>query len=817
MGLFAVDFQLLSNSGTGDSWVSPQFRMTLKGHNIQPVMADIAWKSKVHIRHGNSNGGWLHSMPGEYARLGTVEQAIQLVEWDDDLTCWQVDAADPVVREEQAQKYVDREKDQKLQFDGYIHDGDNIRLRHCYTKVALSVSELPSIGSNKPYIREMRGVNYLKDPTSETVWRVELVSGVIPGLVDDYGLKLNALKDEKSSPVSNPVTAESRDPSERWHSIKGFRLYNEKMNCYLMSHKVFRNRHSSYQEVGCIQGDRQKSNTVFVVDNNVNPNLPASTQSLSYQPLSFLQKFIEVNKVMWWTHRDFSSPYHADNIYQSGSTKRNRDESHPWSWPFLNRGLNYYVSRETNNYVYLMGNPLIWWAASTTALVYMSKCISSVFRYLRNNGQCTFRNERERFGLTPFYSISSGTFFAGWVIHYFPFFVMDRHLYIYHYLPAMYFSILLLVSRLDRVWQNWSRKFRYTAALLFMAAIITSWYSLSPLAYGIDFGSRSQCETARSLGGWEFVCNRQNLALARPEAAPARIVVEDKSEHELHGLDGEHEHEHSEDEDGPDHDHVEYIEDDPDDYDEYDENHHDESDGDDYNNHDHDHDQAGPFIEEESEHYNHEHFYHPHGHTHGHGKGHGHGHEIHESSKEKPHTHHRQDQKHINNDKQQQQQQQHAATHEEQQPSQDAAPQVDSVHPNRAEITMAAAEARARSLEEKERLLVEKAALEAKHKELEARLHAHNLELERQIQLEESQKQQQRQLQEEHLRQQVNSNIDKSQVINQEEQLKDGIQHEDHPEYKTKDEHEGSGSQEILQQQLNAMENIMIMGTTLTP
>lgn len=106
MGLYAVNFQLLSKSGLGDSWVSPQFRMTLKGHDVELVMAgiflhpltytvplffmnvnvilncqfycpvvgcvDIAWQSKIHIRHTNSNGGWIHSTPGEYARDGTI-------------------------------------------------------------------------------------------------------------------------------------------------------------------------------------------------------------------------------------------------------------------------------------------------------------------------------------------------------------------------------------------------------------------------------------------------------------------------------------------------------------------------------------------------------------------------------------------------------------------------------------------------------------------------------------------------------------------------------------------------------------------------
>lgn len=35
-------------------------------------------------------------------------------------------------------------------------------------------------------------------------------------------------------------------------------------------------------------------------------------------------------------------------------------------------------------------------------------------------------------------------FFLGWVLHYAPFFLMDRILFLHHYLPALVFSILLV-------------------------------------------------------------------------------------------------------------------------------------------------------------------------------------------------------------------------------------------------------------------------------------------------------------------------------------------------------------------------------------
>lgn len=62
----------------------------------------------------------------------------------------------------------------------------------------------------------------------------------------------------------------------------------------------------------------------------------------------------------------------------------------------MKRGMNYYSSRETNHYVYFMGNPLLWWMASAAVGLYMSGCIWSVIKYLK--GKQETKIERERFG-----------------------------------------------------------------------------------------------------------------------------------------------------------------------------------------------------------------------------------------------------------------------------------------------------------------------------------------------------------------------------------------------------------------------------------
>ncbi|KAF8945614.1 hypothetical protein BGZ47_002327 [Haplosporangium gracile] len=718
IGLYAIDFQLLSRSGLGDSWVSPQFRMTLRGHDVELVMADIAWQSKIHIRHANSNGGWVHSTPGEYARDGTIDQAIQLVEWDDNLTCWQVEPADLTTKDRQSQNYIDRSKDPTSNsipaFKGYIYDGDLIRLKHCYTKVALSAHTLESIGSNKSFIQEVRGVTWTREPSQETTWRVELVpEGAIPGL--------------RGRTAKQPAK-DGVEVKEKWHSIKGFRLFNEQRGCYLMSHKVYRATYSSYQEVGCIRDGRQKGDTIFVVDRNINPHLPEKTPSHSYQPLNFLQKFIEINKVMWWSHHDLAFSLHSHN--HSDSRKfRKSDASHPWSWLFLGRGLNYYSSKETNNYVYLLGNPVLWWAASSTSVLYLLGCLWSVLGFFRGKFKGQQNLPRARFGLTPFYTIAPETFCLGWFIHYAPYFfissssptTLGSQLYLHNYLPALYFSILLLISRIDRTWQSWSsRKLRYTTGLLLIVFVILSWYSLSPLAYGTDFSSRKACEQARSFGGWEFVCRRQNLPLARPQDAIARIVVERRVDHEEHEVQEELENsqfyyqaplsetvtdsavKHHE------HDHTGY-------------DHNDEGGEGEGEEHDHE----GPFNEDEREHYDHEHFHRPSGHQHFDDHGHhhhGHGHAIHNPDFEYHHDHH----DHPQQDQPQQDSSPSPPSSEAQASETAEADKKQSAKQERIDKMFAAAALQANNvLLQREKLVAEKLALHARQRELDDQLRVH--------------------------------------------------------------------------------------------
>jgi len=80
---------------------------------------------------------------------------------------------------------------------------------------------------------------------------------------------------------------------------------------------------------------------------------------------------------------------------------------------------------------------------------------------------------------------------------------MDRQLFLHHYLPALYFSILLFASVFDLLTSTLRPRVRLQVGAVFMILAIWNFYNLSPLAYGTPW-TRSKCEGAKWLKTWDF-------------------------------------------------------------------------------------------------------------------------------------------------------------------------------------------------------------------------------------------------------------------------------------------------------------------------
>ena len=111
--------------------------------------------------------------------------------------------------------------------------------------------------------------------------------------------------------------------------------------------------------------------------------------------------------------------------------------------------------------------------------------------------------------LTPFLDVrdrlwnSTGFFLIVWAVHYFPFYLMGRQLFLHHYLPALYFAILLLCVVFDVLTSTLRTRYRLGVAALLLLVAIANFNHLSPLAYGTPW-TKKQCESARWLKTWDF-------------------------------------------------------------------------------------------------------------------------------------------------------------------------------------------------------------------------------------------------------------------------------------------------------------------------
>ena len=96
-----------------------------------------------------------------------------------------------------------------------------------------------------------------------------------------------------------------------------------------------------------------------------------------------------------------------------------------------------------------------------------------------------------------------GFLFIGWGLHYFPFFLMRRQLFLHHYFPALYFAILLSCVVFDLGTSMLRSRTRLQIAAVLVILAIWNYQHLSPLIYGSPW-TRSKCQNAKWLKTWDF-------------------------------------------------------------------------------------------------------------------------------------------------------------------------------------------------------------------------------------------------------------------------------------------------------------------------
>ncbi|KAG6331057.1 hypothetical protein ID866_8031 [Astraeus odoratus] len=465
MTMFEIHFMILGSSGDGDAFMSSEFRQTL-GRGMPNTYADVAIGSEVTIRHVNTQGGYLHSHPHNYPG-GSGQQQVTLYPHRDENNIWLV---------------LNATKDDYPQYDyvhqpiEYIKDGSRIKLRHIVTDKALHTHDVRPPVSDVDFQNEVSAYG---------------MTGFSGDLNDDWIVEI-----EKGD-------SSDRESSKRVRSLRTyFKLRHLMTGCYLFSHTVKLPEWAyDQQEVTCNK-QAVKANTLWYVETaSKHPQLPPKAAMVNYKIPGFLAKFWELQHVMWTTN--------------SKLTDRHVYDSRPWSWPILRRGINFWV--KDHRQIYLIGNPFVWWLSTASVIAYV---VVRGFLILRaKRGYKDFENTK-----LVKYDTLCGFLFTGYALHYLPFFLMSRQLFLHHYFPALYFAILLSSVVFDFVTSTLRPRIRLQVACVLIIIAVLTYDKFSPLAYG-NAWTRTKCKNAQWLKNWDFACNEYYDAVTSIQAPTANKTL----------------------------------------------------------------------------------------------------------------------------------------------------------------------------------------------------------------------------------------------------------------------------------------------------
>ncbi|KAI9312657.1 Dolichyl-phosphate-mannose-protein mannosyltransferase-domain-containing protein [Dichotomocladium elegans] len=314
MVMFAIHFHSLPNSGEGNGFMSPEFQQTLAGHTLEDTPIDVAYGSKVYIRHQATRGGYLHSHPHDYP-TGSKQQQVTLYPHRDDNNWWT----------------IYKKETEEVNGIEYVKHGDIVRLVHNDSNKRLHTHDHRPPMTDLDYHTEVSAYGFPGfDGDANDYWRVEIV---------DY---------DKRDP-------ESKDRVRTLHSK--FRLVHVLQNCALFSHSVKLPEWGwGQQEVTCIKNGKMPK-TIWYIESTENDlrKLPENAEKVNYRRPSFFAKFAELNKVMWDVNKGLTSSHPYD--------------SRPEAWPLLRRGINFWG--RNFHHIYLLGNPLIYWASTASVALFL--------------------------------------------------------------------------------------------------------------------------------------------------------------------------------------------------------------------------------------------------------------------------------------------------------------------------------------------------------------------------------------------------------------------------------------------------------------
>ncbi|KYK58597.1 glycosyltransferase [Drechmeria coniospora] len=468
---FQVHFAVLTRSGPGDDFMSPEFQETLSDNIMLAKAVDIKYYDTITLRHKETKT-FLHSHNEAYplryedGRVSSQGQQVTGYPHNDTNNHWQILPLEANDRQGMT-----------------VKNHEVIRLRHLVTDKFLLSHDVAS-----PYY-----------PTNQEFTCVSQE--------DAYGGRANdtlfEIRIEKGKDGQEFKTASSH-----------FKLIHFPSKVAMWTHtKPLPEWGHRQQEINGNKNLGGTSNVWFVEDI---PSLPADDKrrrkdERKVRSMPFLVKWYELQSAMF---------YHNSKL-----TSSHPYASHPYQWPFLLRGISFWTHSDTRQQIYFAGNPVGWWIAAGLLAVFAGIICADQVSLRRGVDALDHRTRSRLYN-------STGFFWLCWATHYIPFWIMGRQLFLHHYLPSHLASCLVAGGLLEFVFNSEpaddeahakggrrasnakprkhltsqerfagkSMKNAWLACSVILVACIACWFYFLPITYGYPGLSIPEVQNRKWLG-----------------------------------------------------------------------------------------------------------------------------------------------------------------------------------------------------------------------------------------------------------------------------------------------------------------------------
>ncbi|CAK5267805.1 unnamed protein product [Mycena citricolor] len=465
LSFFWIHFAVLTKSGSGDTFMSPAFQETLNGNEMLMNSQEVKYFDTVNLRHKETKV-YLHSHVEKYplkyddGRISSQGQQVTGYGHNDTNNLWQLIPTKALPETGRGR---------------YLRHGDLVQLLHVNTQTNLLSHDVAS--SLMPTNQEF--TTWPKDDNSrynDTLFYIQLIDGHDGQVVKTKSGQFKFIH----APTKVAMWTHTKQLPEwafKQQEINGNKAASEKSATWYFEEVVAAEGPDYSDRIGTSEIQKPKS-------------------------MNFFKKFGELQLLMLQ--------------HNAGLTASHPYASSPINWPFLLSGISFWTESEPQKQIYLIGNVVGWWSCVVGLSIYVG--ILGADLLARRRGLDPIPDPvRNRLWNT------TGFFMLVWAVHYLPFFLMSRQLFIHHYLPSHLASAMITGSVLSFILSEtvnypisvWGPKTRARPKqyadlgikapaiyLAFTVALLVVFMFFAPLTYGTPGLTGEQVNARRLLSTW---------------------------------------------------------------------------------------------------------------------------------------------------------------------------------------------------------------------------------------------------------------------------------------------------------------------------